>query len=445
MNFPKRISSGKSSLSCPLQLEKIISNEVHQILALKEWKIGERYGRLGESIVRYMYEGDLICNIGNSADFARIDPDGNEVWRTTCSTIHGYCSYYPKIANGILFYADYHFSDDQPGSNTIFAIRLSDGVLLWSLNFSSVGNPKMMDLGNEGIFLIVAKAGSKLDLHYLNFLTGTDRPGFPVTVDGNTEGQSIGAADIDGDGHDEVIFLGEWTPQYTAYIYCYDHDGTLLWVKTTPTGHTDYINIADCDPANPGIKVLTVETSLIGPGEWGEGYIITLRHALTGEIYRTWTHPEQLHVTAIFCTARPDLEGYQIYYCSEEGGEIGLLDGGLNLLWRKTGLPQILNHGTSNLTVADVDGDGYLELITNMGEIGSNGNCGIMAFDRFGNPKYILHGKGWNIGQQYLEKSTGGPQRDGDYNNDRRDELLPGLWATWDYNQSEIIHMIGYR
>ncbi|MDA3882912.1 MAG: hypothetical protein PF481_06485 [Bacteroidales bacterium] len=58
--------------------------------------------------------------------------------------------------------------------------------------------------------------------------------------DGN---HSVMAADVDGDGYDEII----------PGAACIDHDGTLKW--TTNLGHGDANHIGDFDPENPGLEI----------------------------------------------------------------------------------------------------------------------------------------------------------------------------------------------
>ncbi len=63
------------------------------------------------------------------------------------------------------------------------------------------------------------------------------------------------AADVDGDGKDEVSTGALW----------YDDDGTVLW--SSQLEHGDVIHVGDFDPTNPGLEELTAKEDFTSGGE----------------------------------------------------------------------------------------------------------------------------------------------------------------------------------
>ncbi|XEC97554.1 rhamnogalacturonan lyase [Paenibacillus tarimensis] len=76
---------------------------------------------------------------------------------------------------------------------------------------------------------------------------------------------SLGVADVDGDGKDEII--------YGSCVI--DHDGTGLY--STGLGHGDAMHVGDLDPTRPGLEVFQVHET---PSDYG----IEMHDARTGEL-----------------------------------------------------------------------------------------------------------------------------------------------------------------
>ena len=56
----------------------------------------------------------------------------------------------------------------------------------------------------------------------------------------------------------------------------------------------------------------------------------------------------------------------KVAYCAEELGIVGVLDGRLNKVWEVTGITG--THSTGQIELADINGDGDLEILVNTGE-----------------------------------------------------------------------------
>ncbi|MCZ7422158.1 rhamnogalacturonan lyase [Verrucosispora sp. WMMA2121] len=108
---------------------------------------------------------------------------------------------------------------------------------------------------------------------------GTDPQFGTITTQGQ---HSLSAADVDGDGKQEIVYGG-------ATI---DHDGSLLYSSygTMPPesadpgasariGHGDAMHVTDIDPNRPGLEIYQVHEG----GQWAP-YGFTLRDGATGEL-----------------------------------------------------------------------------------------------------------------------------------------------------------------
>lgn len=96
-------------------------------------------------------------------------------------------------------------------------------------------------------------------------------------------GHSLGVADVDADGRDEIV--------YQAMVI--DDDGTGLY--STGLRHGDAMHVGDFDPQRPGLEVFTIQEN--------EGHTIrwqtpgaAMRDARTGEIL--WSHSPGVDVPA---------------------------------------------------------------------------------------------------------------------------------------------------
>lgn len=88
-------------------------------------------------------------------------------------------------------------------------------------------------------------------------------------------GHSLGVADVDDDGKDEIV--------YQSMVI--DHDGTGL--HSTGLRHGDSMHVSDFDPANPGLEVFTVHENEGRTVRFGTPGAV-MRDARSGKIL--WSH-----------------------------------------------------------------------------------------------------------------------------------------------------------
>jgi rhamnogalacturonan endolyase len=116
------------------------------------------------------------------------------------------------------------------------------------------------------------------------FDSGSSRPPYrDASPYSGMGGHSIGVADVDGDGKDEIV--------YQAMVI--DDDGSGL--HSSGLRHGDSMHVGDLDPGRPGLEVFTVqenEERTIRLGTPGAA----MRDARTGEIL--WSHSPGIDVRA---------------------------------------------------------------------------------------------------------------------------------------------------
>lgn len=115
-------------------------------------------------------------------------------------------------------------------------------------------------------------------------------------------GHKIQAADVDGDGRDEVVFGSA----------CLDDDGTPMW--TTGLGHPDCLYVNDHDPSRPGLEIY------YGQEKRQEKYGVCMADAKTGEIVWGYdgatTHVHGKGMAGDIVAAHPGIE----FYATEKDG-----------------------------------------------------------------------------------------------------------------------------
>jgi hypothetical protein len=129
---------------------------------------------------------------------------------------------------------------------------------------------------------------------------------------------SLSAADVDGDGKQEIVY-GSAT---------LDDDGTLLYSSsgTLPEGssdpgavrslgHGDAMHVADIDPARPGLEIWTCHE-----GGTGAPYGAALRDAATGEVlFGEYTGVDTGR--SMVGDVRPDVPGLEVWYSGQAGDD----------------------------------------------------------------------------------------------------------------------------
>ncbi|WP_160720763.1 rhamnogalacturonan lyase [Bacillus sp. USDA818B3_A] len=171
---------------------------------------------------------------------------------------------------------------------------------------------------------------------------GTDPQFGSITTQG---AHSLSAADVDGDGKQEIVYGG-------ATI---DHDGSLLYSSkdTLPPqssspgtlarlGHGDALHVTDIDPNRPGL-----ETFMVHEGATGAPYGYSLRDAKTGQtIYGGYTGKDTGRgMAGDVDPSHPGLETWAVGLWTADGQKISNTAPGtnMNIKWAADMTTQIVD------------------------------------------------------------------------------------------------------
>ncbi|OLS42226.1 rhamnogalacturonan lyase [Bacillus sp. MRMR6] len=212
---------------------------------------------------------------------------------------------------------------------------------------------------------------------------GTDPEFGTITTQG---AHSLSAADVDGDGKQEIVYGG-------ATI---DHDGSLLYSSmdimppqsaapgtNARLGHGDAMHVTDIDPNRPGMEIFMVFEG----GAWAP-YGYALRDAKTGEvIYGDYTGRDTGRgMVGDVDPSKPGLETWAVGLWTADGEKISNSGPGtnMNIKWSADMTTQIVN-GTGNTspTIDDWKKGRVLTATGTRTNNGTKGNPGLVA-DIFG-------------------------------------------------------------
>jgi hypothetical protein len=387
---------------------------INEMKAHMGWNLKTLFNKTGHSIVRHMYDVDadgkyeLVCNVGQQAHFAALKADETIVWQNVVNTTKEKGAYYPKIAAGKVFYGG-------QVSGKIWAINLTDGSLAWTVTKAGLS---CLDICDKGLVY-----GASTNVGILEFATGNNVAGWPVNVGMTVHEQILISGDLDSDGLDEIVCNDN-----NGHIKAIDHDGTILWTYTGNHNHPDSMFIANIDSGNPGMELVALGRTS-GSGE-------------TTSVMTFDKDGNQLHITYVGATT----EGVEmrvgnigvngkVAYCAEGIGVVGVMDGQLNKIWEVSGL----SADTSQIEIGDVNGDGDLEVMTNVSEIGSSN---MLVYSCNGDLLATVHAMGWDF-DPHMDVSSGKPDPAHDYDGDGKAEILPGLLTSSDTSSNNIIRLLG--
>ena len=212
---------------------------------------------------------------------------------------------------------------------------------------------------------------------------GTD----PVYGSITTQGaHSLSAADVDGDGKQEIVYGG-------ATI---DHDGSLLYssMDTMPAesaapgtiarvGHGDALHVTDIDPNRPGMEIFMVHE-----GATSAPFGYALRDAKTGKtIYGGYTGKDTGRgMVGDVDPSHPGLETWAVGLWTADGKQINTKAPGTNMSikWSADMTTQIVNGAENNTpTIDDWQKGGVLTASETRTNNGTKGNPSLVA-DIFG-------------------------------------------------------------
>ena len=285
-----------------------------------------------------------------------IDGQGNVLWT---QTLAGGMAQYPATVgdlnnDGTLEIVALTAYGNQRGGINIF--DASGNVLLATVtdNNPLICAPVLADLNNDGTLEIIfngrgrAAASISAGIHVWN-LQGEEMEGFPIEMP-STPSFTPTLADIDSDGFLEIFTAT------TSALYCISHTGEELYT-------------VDSQEAYKYSYQSPLVVDLDGDGEWslvgachGDNPNHYVRDALTGEYRAGWPKPITSW-TYSAPTVVKNNDNYAIFMgVSGEGNVFYQYDADGNVA---PGFPLNLTAGIEGfITVADIDGDGENEIIT---------------------------------------------------------------------------------
>lgn len=392
-----------------------------------EWDMEALYGKQGGSMLRGFYDinddgvRELICNIGAQADFVALDTDGSEIWRNTQSTSDVKPAYYPKFVDG-----DTAAIFGDRNSSFVHCIDISDGSQRWK--YQANGDLEATEAADFGA--VVGSSGTDGEVVVVDYADGSVLTGWPVSF--KQHEQCLGAGDLDGDGTDEVVMNDN-----SGNIEVRNSDGSLRFSKSSSHTHVDLHIIGPINPNQDGNVLLTVVND-DGSGS-GEGDEI-IQYDKDGTEIAKFAVSNNGPVLAT-ADLKPEQDGYEIAYGLEGQGVVGLLDGTLSQLWEVTMASELVGSGASGqIAVADIDGDGRVEIVVATGQSSSEG---FFVYDDAGNYVGRLYGHGWDTDPIKMKQNAAvDSKRFVDIDGDGRDEIHPTLVGADTFDEYETIRLI---
>ena len=388
------------------------------------WDLFGKYGKQGHVGLRAFVDVDsdgaleVIFNLGRSADFAALEFDGTEVWRTTVNAINSKEGYYPKIslAHNLLFYGD-------RSTERLHAMDLSTGQLKWTHTMAS-GSLESLEMADVGVL-----AGGSTQTVLLDYVTGQPLPGWPVL--GYQHEQLLGAGDLDGDGEDEFVL-----DDNSGHIWVRERDGSLRFQVTSQHTHVDQSIIGDINLTFPGNELLVALDD--DNSHSGEGDEIVLFSASGVELHRYQTSGNGVAYSV--GDVLPDRPGLEIFFGNEGSREVGLLDSQLAEIF-VTELSVAHPNPAGQTSLADLNADGVLELLVNTGETSSSG---IVVLDAQGDEIDSLIGFGWDFDPQFIySHADPRAQRFVDVTGDGRDDIMASAVGANSSSGDRIMYLLG--
>lgn len=396
-----------------------------------DWDLFAKYGLEGHVGLRAFVDVDgdnepeVLFNLGRSADFVALELDGSEIWRTTVSGTNSKEGYYPKISleHNLLFYAD-------RSTERLHAVDLTTGQVSWSHTMAD-GSLESLEMADVGVLAggLMLNSRSPGQVVLLDYATGQPMPGWPINVE--QQEQLLGAGDLDGDGEDEFVLDDNF-----GHIWVRNRDGSLAFQIDSQHTHVDQSIIGDIDPLNPGNELLVaLDDDASHPGEGDE---IVLFDAAGMEVNRYPTSGNGVAYSV--GDVLPDRPGLEIFFGNEGSREVGLLDSQLDVIFT-TELSIAHPNPAGQTSLADLNGDGILELMVNTGE---NSESGIVVFDTEGNEIDSLIGFGWDFDPQFIY-SHADPlsTRFTDVTGDGRDDVIASTVGANSSTGDQIMYLLG--
>ncbi|MBN1954077.1 MAG: FG-GAP repeat protein [Anaerolineae bacterium] len=303
---------------------------------------------------------------------------------------------------------------DGPGEARIFDLSGQ-----WARTSVALG-----DLSGDGVADVVV-GGMDGVVHAYDVAEGSPLWSYD-TGNAAIEGKAA-IGDIDGDGRNEVVIgVGStFTPQAPGGVWAFEHDGTPIWFY--PSGDFNGDGVPDGVHAAPALADVDGDGNAeIVYGAW-DAHVHALNHdgSPLWEVFirdTIWSSPA---IGDLDHDGRPEIvigsdAHWEPAYGTEDGGKIYAFNGEDGSI-----LPGFFQQTDeviwSSPALADIDGDGWLEIIVGTGDCYSHVECApggrvhpvtdaLYAWDHLGNPL-----PGWPI---LLSEFTLSSPAVGDLDND---------------------------
>lgn len=285
-----------------------------------------------------------------------IDGQGNVIW--TQPLVGGMAQYPAAVGDinndGILEIVSLTAYGNARGGINVFDASGNFLLMMVTNNNPLICAPVLADINNDGELEIIfngrgkASANVSAGIHVWN-LQGEELPGFPFEMP-STPSFTPTLADLDGDG-----FLELFTATTTA-LFCVSHTGEILYtIESQEAYKYSYQSPIVVDLDGNG------EWSLVGAchGDNPNHYI---RNAHSGEYREGWPKPISSWTYSAPTVVKNE-DNYAIFMgMSGQGNVFYQYDANGNVA---PGFPLNLTSGIEGfITVADIDGDGENEIIT---------------------------------------------------------------------------------
>jgi hypothetical protein len=326
-------------------------------------------------------------------------------------------AYYPQIVS------EHHLVVfGSRATDQVYAVDYRNGQQAW--RFAVNGELQATEQADVGVVV-----GSTQQVTLLDYKTGKPRSGWPVTFAQHE--QALAAGDLDNDGRDELALNSN-----DGRIEVRNRDASLRFKLSAAHTHVDLHFIGNILHNREGNELLTViDNDDSSNGEGDELVLLDdqgqqLRH------YALESGGPNLAVGDLSA----EHPGKEIVYGLEGSGTVGLLTNQLAPI--RSGTVETDGNGAGQVALADLNGDGTLQIIINSGE---HPEAGLNVLNAKLQTVARTRGQGWDL-DPMASKPNGAwnNKHFPDIDEDGRDEVhasrLGSFRSRWDDHEVIYLH-----